>query len=251
MPLRLIFLASNLLLFAPLSFAMVSSRALGQFINWEALMTLRRVAVQPSLAVPHIRVPHVGCVDWTELKAAGIRGVAFDKDNTLTAPYSDELDPVAQVSVEHCQKAFGTDRIVIVSNSAGGRDDTGWENAEAVENSLGITVLRHGKKKPAGGRELMEWFEARDSESKGAVAAHEIAFVGDRLLTDVVFGNLLGMLTIHVKPLTLTGDNVAARFVRSGENRILLPFLGRIRKEAPVHPLESAMQTSFSRHHRT
>ena len=66
MPLRLIFLASNLLLFAPLSFAMVSSRALGQFINWEALMTLRRVAVQPSLAVPHIRVPHVGCVDWTE-----------------------------------------------------------------------------------------------------------------------------------------------------------------------------------------
>ena len=31
--------------------------------------------------------------------------------------------------------------------------------------------------------------------------------VGDRLLTDVVFGNMNGMMTVHVRPLTLVGDN--------------------------------------------
>ena len=38
--------------------------------------------------------------------------------------------------------------------------------------------------------------------------------VGDRLLTDVVFGNLHGMLTVHTQPLTLEGDNKVARAIR-------------------------------------
>jgi len=49
--------------------------------------------------------------------------------------------------------------------------------------------------------------------------------VGDRLLTDVVFGNLHGMLTVHILPLC-TGkenknDNTIAKVIRSVENKIM------------------------------
>ena len=212
--------------------AMVSSRAISQFVNIDALGMLRRVATQPSLAVPHLRVAHVGCVDWAALHSGGIRGVVFDKDNTLTAPYVDELADEAVKAITTCREVFGSDKLLVMSNSAGGRDDTGWQTASKVEASLGLEVLRHGKKKPAGGDELMSWF--RDKDEAKDIAPHQLAFVGDRLLTDVVFGNLHGMLTVHVQPLTVRGDNPAGLVVRSVENRLLLPLLRW--KRPPPHP---------------
>ena len=60
---------------------------------------------------------------------------------------------------------------------------------------------------------------------EGRVAPHELAVVGDRLLTDVYFGNVHGMYTVHVGVLTLTGDNKAAALVRFLENRVILPWV--------------------------
>ena len=213
---------------------MVRSRALSQYVNLDAVAMLRRVATTPSLAVPHLRVAHVGSVDWAALHSSGIRGVVFDKDNTLTDPYVDELAADAVPAIAACREVFGSDRLLIMSNSAGGRDDAGWCAARAVESSLGMAVLRHGKKKPAGGDEVMSWFRER-SEAGVGVSPHELVFVGDRLLTDVVFGNLHGMLTVHVQPFTLRGDNPAARVIRTVENRVLLPLLRW--KRPPPHPL--------------
>ena len=53
----------------------------------------------------------------------------------------------------------------------------------------------------------------------------QLCMVGDRLLTDVVFGNLHGMLTVHILPLC-TGkenknDNTVAKVVRTVENKIM------------------------------
>lgn len=44
--------------------------------------------------------------------------------------------------------------------------------------------------------------------------------MGDRLLTDVVFGNLHGMLTVHTQPLTLKGDNRPAAVFRFLERKV-------------------------------
>lgn len=52
------------------------------------------------------------------------------------------------------------------------------------------------------------------------VRLDELCFVGDRLLTDVVFGNLHGMLTVHTQPLTLTGDNRPAAVFRFLERKV-------------------------------
>jgi hypothetical protein len=49
--------------------------------------------------------------------------------------------------------------------------------------------------------------------------------VGDRLLTDIVFGNLHGMLTVHMLPLCSgeenKKDNKVAKYVRVAENKIM------------------------------
>jgi predicted HAD superfamily phosphohydrolase YqeG len=58
-----------------------------------------------------------------------------------------------------------------------------------------VHVLRHGYKKPFVSeevrREVEEWF---------GVGAGQLVMVGDRYMTDVVFGNRLGMMTVRVKP---------------------------------------------------
>ena len=58
---------------------------------------------------------------------------------------------------------------------------------------------------------------------------------GDRIFTDVVFGNRYGMLTVHTALLTEAGDNKAAAKIRRYE----LPLIQRWRQtgiRAPVHP---------------
>jgi phosphatidylglycerophosphatase GEP4 len=79
--------------------------------------------------------------------------------------------------------------------------------AQKLEKSLGVTVLRHAEKKPAGGMHLANHF-------KPTVHPTQIAFVGDRILTDVVYGNRNGNLTIWTsKVITEKGDNKAALMV--------------------------------------
>ena len=64
-----------------------------QSINWPAIRTTARVLFgQPSLAVPHVDLRDIRDIDFARLRSAGCEGVVFDKDNTLTAPYKDEVD---------------------------------------------------------------------------------------------------------------------------------------------------------------
>jgi phosphatidylglycerophosphatase GEP4 len=69
--------------------------------------------------------------------------------------------------------------------------DKDFSKAKAVEAAVGVPVLRHSQKKPSGGcDEILERFNCE---------AHEVIAVGDRLLSDIVFGNLNRMLTVHVR----------------------------------------------------
>ncbi|ACI64305.1 predicted protein, partial [Thalassiosira pseudonana CCMP1335] len=114
-----------------------------------------------------------------------IKAVIFDKDNTLTAPYENTLHPKAHPGLQSALDTFGTKNVAILSNSAGTDDDPGYEDAKLIEEALGIEVIRHREKKPGGLEELMDHFPHVDSPS-------QLCMVGDRLLTDIVFGNLHG-----------------------------------------------------------
>lgn len=112
-----------------------------------------------------------------------------------------------------------------MSNSAGTKDDPEYVDAIEIESTLGIKVIRHDEKKPGGLDEVLNHFEMTDP--------CRICVVGDRLLTDIVFGNLYGMLSVHTLPLCKgednKKDNKVAGTLRSVENSILYSnwFVGR------------------------
>ncbi len=160
-----------------------------------------------SFLVPHFSVKDINSIDPIKLKKAGIKGLIFDKDNTLTAPYKYEIHPKVKEIFEKFREVYGN-RIVIMSNSAGTKDDSEYKDATRIEDKLEIYVLRHDRKKPGGIDAVNNYF---------GVCLKDLAMFGDRVLTDVVFGNRYGMLTIHTAFLTEEGDNKTAAKIRKIE----------------------------------
>ena len=231
--------------------------------NPAAVATLGRIARRPALLLPHLSLPTLNHVQPATLKAAGVRGVLLDKDNTITAPYRDELHPAARRGLAQLLRHF-PGRVAILSNSAGTADfDPSGEEAERLESALGVPVLRHTAKKPMPGAddlaEVLAHFNNQPAAAQSAqpppqsllaegrrgqagsgegtlLRADELCVVGDRLLTDVLFGNLHGLLTVHLTTtLSLTGDNAMARLFRGLESAVLLPLLKAVGCEAPRH----------------
>ncbi|KAI9220549.1 mitochondrial PGP phosphatase [Blastocladiella britannica] len=177
-----------------------------QSLNLPGIRAFFSVLVTPALMRPAISVPDVSHIDFQALYNRGIRAIAFDKDNCLTAPYANDLHPSLHRAFAECTAAFGRDNMAVYSNSAGTPDDKDGGMAKALESSLGIAVLSHAEKKPAGGYEIAAYFR---------LPAHQVAFVGDRALTDVVMANRNGYLSIHTyRVLTEKGDNGPAKWVR-------------------------------------
>ncbi|KAJ2957669.1 hypothetical protein NQZ79_g6659 [Umbelopsis isabellina] len=173
--------------------------------------------------MPHMVVDDIRQIDFVKLKDQGVKVMAFDKDNCLTTPYVNHVPESFESTWKLCKDTFGHDRVIIVSNSAGTADDTNHQQISfskcltiiPVEKSLGVHVLRHTLKKPAGGQALLQRFE-------DMAKPHQIAMVGDRLLTDVLFGNLNGTVTILTRRIISDkGDNQIAAMIRRFEHRLL------------------------------
>ncbi|KAH9252167.1 HAD phosphatase, family IIIA [Batrachochytrium salamandrivorans] len=184
-----------------------------QSINLSGLKGVLSILFRPSLAVPHLVVDDISSLPFAKLKLAGFKAIAFDKDNTLTAPYACGIHPPFQMAWERCLDTFGSENMVIVSNSAGSSDDRGHNEAKRIELELGVHVLRHTEKKPDGGQTLVSHFNCQ---------AHEIVFVGDRLFTDVVYATRIGAFSVLTyKIITETNDNWFAKHIRRIEHRLL------------------------------
>jgi len=181
-----------------------------------------------SLAVPHFSVADISKINPDALKAYGFSGIVFDKDNTLTAPYVNEIYPSIKDAFDKYRLVFG-DRMVIMSNSAGTLDDLDYVDARKIEEALGIQVLRHDRKKPGGIEAVTAFFKC---------APQELVMIGDRIFTDVVFGNRYGLLTIHTALLTEEGDNAAAAKIRKYELPLIRAWVRKGIK-APSHKLYS------------
>lgn len=158
---------------------------------------------------------------------AHISAVVFDKDNTLTSPYQNTLHPKAQPGLQQALQVFGQDNVAILSNSAGTRDDADYSDAKEIEGSLGVAVIRHDEKKPGGMEEVLKHFQLTEPAT--------VCVIGDRILTDITFGNLYGLLTVHTLPLCSgpeenANDNWTAKILRPIENKFIYGnwFGGRI-----------------------
>lgn len=186
-----------------------------QSLNTKALATLAYVLRHPTILIPHVSVDNVSQLNYKAMKeCAGVRAVVFDKDNTLTAPYGMVVHCDAAKGLESAKEIFGPENVAIMSNSAGTKDDPDYEDAKRIEEALGIAVIRHDVKKPGGLDEVLAHFQIDDPAS--------LCMIGDRLLTDVVFGNLYSMLTVHTLPLCKgeenKADNTPSKMIRYVEN---------------------------------
>ncbi|KAH6764103.1 haloacid dehalogenase superfamily protein [Perilla frutescens var. hirtella] len=181
--------------------------ALGQRINLEGIgCVVGILSKDKHLAIPHVSVPDIRYIDWVELKKRGFKGVVFDKDNTITVPYSLSLWEPLGSSIEECKYLFG-DNVAVFSNSAGLTEyDPDGEKARAVEESIGIKVIRHKMKKPAGSAEEIQQHFGCESSS--------LVMVGDRPFTDIVYGNRNGFFTILTECLSPAEESLIVRQVR-------------------------------------
>jgi phosphatidylglycerophosphatase GEP4 len=68
-----------------------------QSFNLPAILNVVPLLTQPSLCVPHLIIRDFAHLNLDRLKQLGIKAIAFDKDNTLTLPYSQQLYPSFRV----------------------------------------------------------------------------------------------------------------------------------------------------------
>jgi phosphatidylglycerophosphatase GEP4 len=198
-----------------------------QSINLSSLRQLGKFIMNPRLLVPNYYFRSVNDLDMESLYMRGARYVIFDKDNTLTVPFEEFLDNSVKdvvTSLKNPQSKFYR-RIAILSNSVGSSNDPDYQMAKETEQTLGIPVIRHFLKKPDCLKEVLEHFDATVGNRKGNVNPREIVIVGDRVLTDIVFGNMHNMLTVLVKPLTVRRDHPVSAIIRFLEINLLLPFV--------------------------
>ena len=140
--------------------------------NLAGVAAIFAVIFRPSLVIPHVQVPDIRHLDWEALHANGVRFLVFDKDNCLTAPHSDVLEPSITDAWERCQRVFGHENILIVSNSSGSSDDPSGLGAESLSRTLNVPVLCHKHKKPARGcaTEALEYFVALSHDRETTLA---------------------------------------------------------------------------------
>jgi phosphatidylglycerophosphatase GEP4 len=177
-----------------------------QSVNLQAIQTLFTIIKRPSLLLPTITIPNITQLPIDHLHSLNITTLLIDKDNTLTLPYESTIFPPFAETFKRLKNEF---RVVIVSNSAGSIDDLNNIQANQLQESLGVTIHCSALKKPLGGKELLEKYN---------VNSKEIAVIGDRLLTDIVFGNLIQCKTIWCSSeISTKNDNRVAIACRKME----------------------------------
>lgn len=163
-----------------------------QLFNASAVANVHRVAYNPALCLPHLRVDSFDKLVFPlAIPGASIRAIVLDKDNCFAKDHDDKIWPAYQQAWERLRAAYFAEHILIVSNSAGTNDDAGHKQAEKLEQETGVCVLRHATKKPGCHAEITAHFAER-----GITRADEIAVIGDRLLTDVFMANMMGAWSV-------------------------------------------------------
>lgn len=156
-----------------------------------------------GLFTPDIYLVDVHSIDLDSLKRQGIEALLIDLDNTLLPRDRDDV-PDALREWAHALADQGF-KVCLVSNN--------WhEKVSIVADELGFDLVAKAIKPLP----FAFWRALR----RLGVSRRHAAVVGDQLFTDMLGGNLLGMMTILVTPLSAT-DLPHTLMLRRIESRIL------------------------------
>ncbi|KAF2103885.1 HAD-superfamily phosphatase [Rhizodiscina lignyota] len=205
-------------------------------MNLSGTVNVFRLVLSPTLCLPHHTISTFNQLPVPLSKAfptrngeeaADIRAVILDKDNCFAEPHSLEVYEPYRAKFKELREAYPGSRLLIVSNTAGSSSDPGGVEAEKVEKSTGVRVLRHSVKKPGCRDEILDYFQKAPDVS--ITSPSQIAVVGDRLFTDVMMANLMGARGVWVRDGVVKDSSIFAGFERG-----LASFLFRRGYYAPI-----------------
>lgn len=134
------------------------------------------------------------------IQQQGLKGIVLDVDETLVPLRSAETTPEVCAWLEHL-KPFAT--IWLVSNNIN------EPRIQRIASFLSVPYISSAGKPSR--RKLRQAIAAME------LPADQVAMVGDRLFTDVLVGNRLGMFTVLVEPMLIPGETVRNHPIRALE----------------------------------
>ena len=157
------------------------------------------------LLKPDYNLKNIYEIDLEALKNMGIKAIFFDLDSTIMVSKSAEYtEKTAQWLKEVNENFF----IAVISNN------TKCEYLEKVQSISCFEIVGNAKKPATKAmREVLD---------KNNMKPNEVVIVGDRPLTDILAGKLLGAKTILVGSINAHNEGIPTRFVRWLERRFIL-----------------------------
>ena len=148
---------------------------------------------------PDYNLKNVYEINFEELKLQGIKCLMFDLDSTVMVSKSAQFLPE---TIEWFNIFLNKFEVAIISNN---KNDSYIENANKIAPCR--VIGRADKPNP---KIMREYLESINIEPKEAV------MIGDRPLTDILAGKLLGCKTILVGSINPT-ENIPTKLVRALE----------------------------------
>ena len=149
---------------------------------------------------PDYNLDSVYDIDFKEIKSLGINAVLFDLDSTVMPSKSGEYPDKVVKMFEELKQNFV---VAIISNNKN------KEYISKVQAMSNFTVI--GEANKPSPRVMKEFLKSVNIEPSQTVV------VGDRPLTDILAGKLLGAKTILVDSITKDIENKPTRIVRALE----------------------------------
>ena len=149
---------------------------------------------------PDYNVETLFDIDFNELKRKGIKAVLFDLDSTVMPSKSGKYPQNVYELLQKLNKNFV---IAIISNNKRS------EYIEKVKSQSNFSVIGNANKPSP---KVMRAFLATVN-----IMPNETVVIGDRPLTDILAGKLLGAKTILVDSITKDTENMQTRLVRKLE----------------------------------
>lgn len=143
-------------------------------------------------------------IDFKEIKAQGINAVLFDLDSTVMPSKSGEYPQKVKELLNNLKQNFV---VAIISNNKR------KEYIEKVQKMSDFPVIGNANKpSPSIMREFLKSVNIKPADA---------VVVGDRPLTDILAGKLLGAKTILVDSITKDTENKPTRIVRKLERLVI------------------------------
>ena len=156
---------------------------------------------------PDYNLDALSDIPFDELKKQGIKAILFDLDSTLMPSHSGKFPDYVIGLLHKLQQDF---HIAIISNNK----DKNY--IEKVRTQAFFPVIRNADK--PNPKIMSDYIKSIN------VKPYEAVMIGDRPLTDILAGKLLGTKTILVDSISKDKENILTRFVRKIERLVIRNF---------------------------